>query len=534
MKFGKITAALMIAAAVPAVSASAEITGVEYTPSIGTVTVNGTAGAGSEAFINVLLGSEGAFGDRLVYQEVAEADGENGYSISFDIEPLLITGDSDRLISITENVGGDGSEYKLAFSDKSVLDGLKTAENKEQYISENRYALGLYLNGIDEAPDLNGIFNMMTDSDYEKSCDELQKTLQEYMLYGYITEGAVSDLFAYGETLGLDDMDSMNEVFTDDIFKETNRRDATARMKGKSFDSREEFEKHLNEACVLAVVKSPDGYGNVKKVLDAFEDEIGIDASKGTQKVYTGLQNRDFENYAELKDAYNKLVSNTGNTGSGGSGGSSGGGSGGSGGSGGGGGMPAYNPEGNKNPDPVTEIHGESFMDMEGYDWASEAVDDLRAKGIVQGKADGKFCPQDTVTRSEFVKMAVGAFAIGEIEAEVPFDDIDAGRWDYKYICSAYAAGMITGISDTYFGCGEPVTRQDMAVMIDRITKSGGGELAARFEDDRLITEYAYEAVYDLKYNGIVNGDDANLFNPYSNATRAEAAVMIYRAMQSL
>ncbi len=535
MKFNKLAAALLCFTAVSGISANAEISDVGYTPSSGVITVRGEIDANAEVFINVLFGQDGSFGERLAYQDVIKGSAEGGYSLNFRIDLPPETDDGDHLISIKENTEGETSEYMLALSDKTVLEGLKSAENKEEYMRVNRYALGLYLNGIDATTDIDSICAFMSEGDYERDCDDLAKTLQRYMLYDYIEKGELDDLFEFSGILELDQMSSMREVFTEDVFKAANRLDATSRMKGKNFESREEFEELLNEACVLAVVKAPDGYGNVKKVLDAFASEIGIDADEGSQKVYTGLQNNNYSSYEELRDAFNKLVETSGNTGGGGSGGSGGGGGagGGSVSSSGGSGVPAYTPDGSYNkPESVAEAQSSSFMDMTGYDWASEAVEDLRAKGIVQGKADGIFAPQDSITRSEFVKMIVGAFAVGEIESDPGFSDLVPDRWDYKYICSAYGAGIVNGISDTYFGCSEPITRQDMAVMIDRIVESGGGELAPRFLDDRLITEYAYESVYDLRYNEVVNGDESDRFNPNSNATRAEAAVIIYRAME--
>lgn len=530
MKFSKLAAALLCFTAVSGISANAEISDVGYNPSSGVITVRGEIDANAEVFINVLFGQDGSFGERLAYQDVIKSNAEGGYSLNFRIDLPPEADDGDHLISIKENTDGDASEYMLALSDKIVLEGLKAAENKEEYMRVNRYALGLYLNGIDVVPDIDSICAFMSSGDYESDCDDLAKTLQRYMLYDYIEKGELDDLFKFSGILELDQMNSMREVFTEDVFKEANRLDATSRMKGKNFESREEFEKLLNEACVLAVVKSPDGYGNVKKVLEAFESDIGIDASQGSQRIYTGLQNNNYSSYEELRDAFNKLVETNGNTGGGGSGGSGGGGSVSS---SGGSGLPAYTPDGSYNkPETVAETQSSSFVDMTGYDWASEAVEDLRAKGIVQGKDDGIFAPQDSITRSEFVKMLVGAFAVGEIESDPGFSDLAPDRWDYKYICSAYGAGIVNGISDTYFGCSEPITRQDMAVMIDRIVESGGGELSQRFLDDRLIAEYAYESVYDLRYNEVVNGDESDRFNPNSNATRAEAAVIIYRAME--
>ena len=58
------------------------------------------------------------------------------------------------------------------------------------------------------------------------------------------------------------------------------------------------------------------------------------------------------------------------------------------------------------------------------------------------------------------------------------------------------------------------------------------GKLAERFADDRLISEYAYDADYGLRFKGIINGDENNMFRPFDNATRAEAAVIVYSAIK--
>ena len=53
-----------------------------------------------------------------------------------------------------------------------------------------------------------------------------------------------------------------------------------------------------------------------------------------------------------------------------------------------------------------------------------------------------------------------------------------------------------------------------------------GGEL--NFADSSAIDPYASEAVKLLKNSGILSGDNNNMFNPKQNATRAEAAKIIY------
>ena len=53
------------------------------------------------------------------------------------------------------------------------------------------------------------------------------------------------------------------------------------------------------------------------------------------------------------------------------------------------------------------------------------------------------------------------------------------------------------------------------------------------FADNESIADYAKNSVYNLKDSGVINGYDDNTFNPHSKLTRAEAAKMIYMAMQS-
>ena len=113
----------------------------------------------------------------------------------------------------------------------------------------------------------------------------------------------------------------------------------------------------------------------------------------------------------------------------------------------------------------------------------------------------------------------------------VEFSDVNKEEWYYPYIASGVKLGWIQGISETLFGVGSPLTRQDMAVLIERASGIESGISQALFSDDNLISDYAKEAVYRLRNKGIINGDDENRFNPKSFATRAEAAKIIYEMM---
>ncbi len=216
-----------------------------------------------------------------------------------------------------------------------------------------------------------------------------------------------------------------------------------------------------------------------------------------------------------------------------------------SGGGGGGGGGSASNrrpgvTSGSTNvtlPETSTTVPVVNFSDLDQAAWASDAIKYLAGKGILSGKGDGKFYPNDIVTREEFVKIIVEAFKIYDENATADFDDVDESRWSYGYIASGVRAGIIKGISDTEFNPAGTITRQDMAVIINRTAKLLGLDLAGDssvFTDDAQIAPYAKDAVGALADAGIIKGMGDGSFAPLGTVTRAQAAMVAYELMNAV
>ncbi len=174
-----------------------------------------------------------------------------------------------------------------------------------------------------------------------------------------------------------------------------------------------------------------------------------------------------------------------------------------------------------------------SFIDMAAH-WAKPAVETLVNKGVLKGKEEGKFCPEDLVTREEFVKMIVTAFDL-EAENNSSFTDVSADRWSYPYIGIASKLNVVVGNNGMFMPTNN-ITRQDMAVIIYRTLQLLGydatrGNVDVPFTDYDKISDYAKNSVTMLYYSNLISGDGEN-FNPHSNATRAEAAQMIYNVLK--
>lgn len=220
---------------------------------------------------------------------------------------------------------------------------------------------------------------------------------------------------------------------------------------------------------------------------------------------------------------------------------------GGTGGSGGGGG--AGGGTSNKKPS-VEVVVGENYTapevsvpapskpeitDISGH-WGKQAIDYLVNAGIVSGRPDGSFSPDENITREEFTKLIVLAFNFYKEGDEANFKDVEKTSWSYPYIASAVKCGIVNGVDDESFNPSENISREDMTVILYRayqrtVESHFRGELEVKFKDFDEVSEYAKNSVSMLSNLNLISGDGEN-FNPHSFATRAEASQILYNVLK--
>lgn len=175
-----------------------------------------------------------------------------------------------------------------------------------------------------------------------------------------------------------------------------------------------------------------------------------------------------------------------------------------------------------------------SFDDVSKNRWSAQAITKLAEKGIVSGTTEKTFEPTRNITRDEFLTLLVKGFDIGlETDIQNSFADVKAGLWNEPYITKAVELGIVKGVSETEFGVGKEITRQDMAVMADNMLKAltlvpDTVSVPVEFSDGEGVAGYAKEAVKLLSEKGILNGNEKGEFMPLAYATREQAAKVIY------
>ncbi|MCZ4142096.1 hypothetical protein BZG17_30360, partial [Escherichia coli] len=113
--------------------------------------------------------------------------------------------------------------------------------------------------------------------------------------------------------------------------------------------------------------------------------------------------------------------------------------------------------------------------------WALNEVGELYGKGVVSGMTGDSFKPQEALTRAQFLQLLTGALADMNHEKETILlpADVNEDAWYAEAVRRGMQMGIVTGKADGTFGANEPVTREQMAVMLQRALQAmHGGEAA--------------------------------------------------------
>lgn len=173
-----------------------------------------------------------------------------------------------------------------------------------------------------------------------------------------------------------------------------------------------------------------------------------------------------------------------------------------------------------------------TFTDEQSIsNWASASVHQAYDSGLMLGVSDQqlRFAPQQQLTRAQFAALVVRLTGATEstntTSTSSTFKDVSSNQWYYNDIMIAKNKGIITGISVTSFQPNQPVSRQDMAVMLTRAFALKATSTSASFADQAKIGSYARSAVSAVSDNGIMVGANG-AFDPQAKVTREMAAVV--------
>lgn len=174
------------------------------------------------------------------------------------------------------------------------------------------------------------------------------------------------------------------------------------------------------------------------------------------------------------------------------------------------------------------------FYDVPKEHWAFEQIAELVNRGAINGYEDGSYKPSNIVTRAEWAKIMIKA-ANKNLGNDAPlFTDME-GHWANPYV-NASREYMTSYAGGTEFRPDIAALREDVTVAMVKLKGYSVDNVdfsyISKFKDQDSISANCKKYVAVAVEKGLINGFEDNTFRGQDTLTRAEAAMLLWRAFQ--
>ena len=185
----------------------------------------------------------------------------------------------------------------------------------------------------------------------------------------------------------------------------------------------------------------------------------------------------------------------------------------------------------------------EMFTDVE-KNWAYPGIQYCVTHGIMGGMGDGTFAPTGTTTRAQIVQILYNLEGTPAVSGTTPFTDLTA-NWYKPAILWAYQNNVVAGTSPTTFDPDQPVTREQIAVILTqymfhvlKMERTWTPADLSTFPDGANVSGWAKEAMQDAVALGLINGtkapDGKVYLDPQGSAARQQVATILMNFCQNV
>jgi len=179
------------------------------------------------------------------------------------------------------------------------------------------------------------------------------------------------------------------------------------------------------------------------------------------------------------------------------------------------------------------------FDDVATNAWYLRNVRFVYTNGLMSGTGDGQFMPGLSLSRAMMVTILwrLEGEPAASHNAEI-FNDVAAGSWYADAIAWASTNNIVMGYGNGMFGPSDNITREQLALILKNFADHLGVEtyttsFATDFEDEGSISPWALDAMMWANENGLITGRTQSTLVPEGTATRAEAAAIIQRFLET-
>ena len=189
----------------------------------------------------------------------------------------------------------------------------------------------------------------------------------------------------------------------------------------------------------------------------------------------------------------------------------------------------------------ATHILSRRFLDLDGTQWYADGVDDIVDRGLMNGTGPVTFEPDSTMTRAMLVTVLWRLDGSHAPAGRNTFTDVPGGQWFTDAVTWAAENGVVNGVGSGKFEPDGRVTREQIATILfryaaKRYDTSARANLSV-FPDAGRVSAYAREALAWANAAGLVNGTDNGhglILDPQGDATRAQVAAILMRYVKNI
>ncbi len=181
----------------------------------------------------------------------------------------------------------------------------------------------------------------------------------------------------------------------------------------------------------------------------------------------------------------------------------------------------------------------ESFSDLRESAWYQEGVTYALQHGLMNGVSEDLFAPEATTGRAMVLTVLWRLSGSPDAKADLAFPDVPENDWYAEAVRWAAENGITSGYPDGRFGPDDAMTREQMAAVLYRFAQSKGYDTSAGsdstlspYADAASVSAYAAPAMQWACSAGILTGTDATTLSPKTSMTRAQMATMMMRFCQ--
>ena len=210
-----------------------------------------------------------------------------------------------------------------------------------------------------------------------------------------------------------------------------------------------------------------------------------------------------------------------------------GGGSGSNPGGGSSGGGSGDNPGGGDKPDePIEKPWTNPFTDVTEGKWYYNAVRFVQENDLMVGYSNGEFGVNDDLSRSQLAQILFNKEGKPEVTGKTDFSDVSNKAWYTDAVYWAANKGIVSGYGNGKFGPNDAITREQLAVMLWNYYGSPTvTNTELNFTDKNKISGFAMDAMRWAVDKGILSGCGNGRLEPKGLASRAQVAQVLLNSM---